>query len=69
MKHVSISSKYQIVIPKEIREKLGWQAGAKVLLIPYEDRVEMILQQDIKNMRGVLKGMDTTIVRERAERK
>jgi len=61
---VTISSKYQVVIPKEIREKLKIKVGQKFQILHYEDRIEFIPQKNIKSMRGFLKGMDTRIARE-----
>ena len=65
MTTVTISPKYQIVIPKAIRESLGIQAGEKAQIIQYEDRIELIPLKDIRKMRGFLKGIDTTVKRER----
>ena len=61
---VTVSSKYQVVIPKEIREKLNIKVGQKFQLLPYGDRIEFIPQKNIRSMRGFLKGMDTKIIRE-----
>lgn len=64
MHTVKISSKYQVVIPREIRELLGIKPGQKVQVIQYENRIELIPVKPIKKMRGFLKGIDTTIERE-----
>jgi AbrB family looped-hinge helix DNA binding protein len=61
---VTISPKYQVVIPKEIREKLGLSAGQKVEAIVYEGRIELIPVRAIEEMRGFLRGIDTRIERE-----
>jgi AbrB family looped-hinge helix DNA binding protein len=61
---VTISPKFQVVIPKEIREKLGLSPGQRVEAIAYEDRIELIPVRPIKRMRGFLKGIDTSIKRE-----
>jgi AbrB family looped-hinge helix DNA binding protein len=64
MATVTISSKYQVVIPKEIREKLGLSPGQKVEAIAYEGRIELIPVRPVKKMRGFLMGIDTRIKRE-----
>ncbi len=61
---VTISPKFQVVIPKEIREKLGLLPGQRVEAIAYEDRIELIPLRPIRQMRGFLKGIDTSIKRE-----
>ena len=64
MATVTISPKYQVVIPKEIREKLGLAPGQKVETVVFEDRIELIPVKPIKRMRGFLKGIDTRVPRE-----
>lgn len=61
MQTVTISPKFQVVIPKEIRETLQLTPGQKVQAILYEDRIELIPVRPVKQMRGFLKGIDTTI--------
>jgi len=64
MEAVLISPKFQVVIPKNIRELLHLIPGQKVQVIPYEDRVELIPERRIADMRGFLKGIDTSLERE-----
>lgn len=64
MTTVKISPKYQVVIPKEIREKLNLRPGQKLQIIQLGDRIEFIILKNIKDARGFLKGIDTNIVRE-----
>ena len=64
METVSVSPKFQVVIPRSIREPLGLRAGQKVQIIRYENRIELIPLKPIKKMRGFLKGIDTKIKRE-----
>jgi len=61
---VTISPKYQVVIPKEIRERLNLSPGQKVQAIAYEGRIELIPVRPPKAMRGFLKGIDTHVDRE-----
>ena len=64
MATVTISPKFQVVIPKEIRERLGLTPGQKVQAIVFDDRLELIPVRPIKSMRGFLKGIDPTVSRE-----
>jgi AbrB family looped-hinge helix DNA binding protein len=64
METVTVSPKFQVVIPKEIRESLKLAPGQKIQALLYENRIELIPVRPIKKMRGFLKGIDTTIKRE-----
>ena len=64
METVTISPKFQVVIPKDIRESLKLAPGQKVQAIVYENRIELIPQRSMKKMRGFLKGVDTGVPRE-----
>lgn len=64
MSTVTVSSKFQIVIPREIREDLGLTPGEKLRVIRYTGRVELIPVRPIAEMRGFLLGMGTEIERE-----
>ena len=64
MTTVTVSPKYQIVIPKEIRERLKITPGQKLQLFQIGEFIEIVPLMDIKEARGFLKGMDTTFERE-----
>jgi AbrB family looped-hinge helix DNA binding protein len=64
MQTVTISPKYQVVIPKEIREALHLRPGEKLQVFCYQNRLEFVSVKDIKKMRGFLKGIDTSIDRD-----
>jgi len=64
MQSVTVSPKYQIVIPKTIREALHLRPGQKMQVIEYEGRVELIPERDIKELRGFVKGINTEFNRE-----
>jgi AbrB family looped-hinge helix DNA binding protein len=64
MEAVKISPKYQVVIPKKIRESLHLKPGQKIQMIEYGNRIEMIPTRSIAEMRGFLKGINTDFVRE-----
>jgi AbrB family looped-hinge helix DNA binding protein len=64
MAEVTVSPKFQVVIPKEIRRKLGLLPGQKIQVVLYGDRIELIPVRSAKRMRGFLKGIDTRVLRE-----
>jgi len=64
METVTVSPKFQVVIPKEIRESLKLAPGQKIHALLYENRIELIPVRPVKKMRGFLKGIDTTVIRE-----
>lgn len=64
MDTVTLSPKFQVVIPLAIREALQLKAGEKLRVLRYGDRVEFIPVRPIREMRGFLRGMDTSIERE-----
>ena len=64
MSVVTVSPKFQVVIPREIREALGLAPGQKVQVLQYQNRVEFIPVRPVRALRGFLKGIDTTVPRE-----
>jgi AbrB family looped-hinge helix DNA binding protein len=64
MESVRVSPKFQIVIPRAVREALRIRPGQRVQVIQYEDRIELIPIRPTQEMRGFLKGIDTTVERE-----
>jgi AbrB family looped-hinge helix DNA binding protein len=62
---VTVSPKFQVVIPQHIREALGLKAGQKVEALQYLDRVEFIPVRPLNTMRGFLKGIGTNVPRDR----
>lgn len=64
METVTISPKFQVVIPKGIRERLKLRSGQKVQAILYDDRIELVPVRSARAMKGFLKGIDTTVARE-----
>ena len=61
---VTISPKFQVVIPRALRESIRIRPGQKFQMILYRNRIELIPMQSMKRARGVLKGIDTRIKRE-----
>jgi len=64
MDTVTISPKFQVVIPKSIRKALELRPGQKVQAIRYGDRIELIPVRPLAVARGLLAGIDTSIERE-----
>ena len=64
MTEVTVSPKFQVVIPKEIRESLGIVSGQKVQMLRYQNRIELIPLKSMKEMKGFLKGLDTDVPRD-----
>ena len=64
MDTLTISPKFQVVIPKAIRERLGLSPGQKLQAVLYGDRIELMPLESAKRLRGFLKGIDTTVARE-----
>lgn len=61
---VTVSPKFQVVIPQKIRETLNIKPGQKVQVLSYRGRIEFIPVRNAKDMRGFLKGIDTSIIRD-----
>jgi AbrB family looped-hinge helix DNA binding protein len=68
MESVTVSTKFQVVIPLRIRQMLHIKSGQKMQVIAYNNRVVMIPVRPIQEARGSLKGMDTTIERDEEDR-
>jgi len=64
MTAVTVSPKYQVVIPKEVRELMGIVSGQKIQMLTYQNRIELIPIQPMKKLRGFLKGIDTDVKRD-----
>jgi len=61
---VTLSPKFQVVIPLPVRRAMGLRAGQKMQVVEYEGRVELIPDRDIAELRGFLKGINTEFERE-----
>jgi AbrB family looped-hinge helix DNA binding protein len=64
MQSVTVSPKYQVVIPKAVREALNVRPGQKMQVVEYAGRIELIPERDIKELRGFIKGINTEFKRE-----
>ena len=64
MHTVTVSPKFQVVIPKEVRKALNLRPGQKMQVVEHEGRIEFIPERDLKELRGFLKGINTEFKRE-----
>ncbi len=64
MTAVTVSPKFQVVIPKHVRESMGIKSGQKMQVITYQGRIELIPLSPMKSLRGFLKGIDTEVKRD-----
>ena len=64
METVTISPKFQIVIPKAVRERMRLVPGQQVHVIALQDRIEFIPVRPARELRGMLRGLDTSIERD-----
>ena len=65
METVTVSPKYQVVIPKGVRESMGIVSGQKIQVLTYRNRIVLIPVEPITKMRGFLQGIDTTVKRDK----
>ncbi len=65
MQAVTISPKFQVVIPRSVRDAMGLEPGLKMQVMTYAGRIELIPERGMKEMRGFLKGMNTSLKREK----
>jgi len=68
MNSVTVSPKFQVVIPQKVREMLGVKAGQKMTVLAFDNRIILIPTRPIQEARGSLKGMDTSVEREEEDR-
>ena len=61
---VTVSPKYQVVIPRPVRDNLHLRPGQKMQVVEYEGRVELIPERDISELRGFVKGINIQFERE-----
>ncbi len=68
MESVTLSPKYQVVIPRRIRDKMGLRPGEKLQVVGFDDRIELVPVRPMTEMRGFLKGFDPSFEREDEDR-
>ena len=64
MTTVTVSPRFQVVIPQVIREAMGIRPGQRIQALQYGDRIELIPVRPMRKARGMLKGIDTTVTRD-----
>ncbi len=65
MRAVTVSPKFQVVIPKEVRDSMGIVSGQKIQMLTYRNRIELIPIKPMNKMKGFLKGIDTEVKRDK----
>ena len=64
MDRVTVSQKYQIVIPRGVRERIGLKPGTALEVVAYGRRIELVPVEPIERVRGFLPGINTTVERD-----
>lgn len=68
METVTVSQKYQVVIPKSVRRRFGIKPGEKLQALSFDDRIELVRIKPMREMKGFLKGLDRSFVRDEDDR-
>jgi AbrB family looped-hinge helix DNA binding protein len=68
MEASTITSKFQVVIPRNIRERYNVKPGYKVVFIPFENTLRLVFAPPIEQARGMFPGIDTSVEREEEDR-
>jgi len=64
METVTVSPKFQVVIPQKIREAIGLRSGEKIKVVSFRNRIELLPMRAVRSLRGYLKGIDASIERD-----
>jgi AbrB family looped-hinge helix DNA binding protein len=64
---VVVSSKYQIVIPQDVRKRINLKPGQKIVIIEKDGVIQLIPQKPISEMRGFIKGIDASQLRDKED--
>ena len=67
MERATLSQKYQIVIPKAVREQMGWAPGQAFVFVPKGRIVHLVPQRDVSSLRGSLHGANPEGYRDRSD--
>lgn len=69
MHSATLSSKFQICIPKELREEMHIEAGQTFIFIPHGNSIQLVPKRNIKEVKGIMSGTNTNNIRDRRDRK
>ena len=68
MAHVTVSSKYQVVIPKDVRRQVPLRTGQRLAIVVKEGLIALLPDRPLASYRGFLKGMKGGAIREKRDR-
>ena len=68
MASVRVSPKYQVVIPKEVRERMDLKPWQELEVLEFERHIELVPLRDIKELHGMGRGIDTRVLRDKKDR-
>lgn len=68
MEAATVTSKFQVVIPRKIRERFEIKPGYKVVFIPFENTLRLVISPPLEQVRGIFPGIDTSVEREEEDR-
>jgi AbrB family looped-hinge helix DNA binding protein len=68
MNCVTVSPKYQIVIPANVRQSMNIRPGDKIQVLQFDGRIELVPMRPVKKLRGFLKGIAPEIIRDEDDR-
>ncbi len=68
MATTTLSSRYQVVVPKDIREKLHLKSGQKLTVVAKGGIIYIVPERPLSSFKGIFKGMDTKNIREDKDR-
>lgn len=64
MDAVTVSTRFRVVIPKAVRERMGIRVGDRLQVLDFDNRIELVRARPMREMRGFLRGLDATFVRD-----
>lgn len=68
MDETTVSSKYQVVIPKRVRERIGLKPGQKLMVIEKGGVISLVPVPELDELRGIARGANTEGLREKVDR-